>query len=115
MARGRHESREAEAREHEEVQWTKHASRSDSQAQQHDLTGVLEERVYALCPQHMSTITNEAHPQKGWRFSPDAILSGHRRALQWVAARTPTVHWGPVNGEAVGGPHQRHKGEVPSQ
>ena len=59
----RHESREAEAREHEEVQWTKHASRSDSQAQQHDLTsrgGVLEERVYARCPQHMSTITNEA-------------------------------------------------------
>ena len=34
----RHESREAEAREQEEVQWTKHASRSDSQAQQPDLT-----------------------------------------------------------------------------
>ena len=56
----RHESREAEARAHEEVQWTKHASRSDSQPQQHDLMsrgGVLEERVYARCPQHMSTIT----------------------------------------------------------
>ena len=63
----RHESRETEAREHEEVQWTKHASRSDSQAQQHDLTsrgGMLEERVYARCPQHMSTITNEAQPQR---------------------------------------------------
>ena len=34
----RHESREAGAAEHEEVQRTKHASRSDSQAQQHDLT-----------------------------------------------------------------------------
>ena len=62
----RHESRDAEAREHEEVQWTKHASRSDSQAQQHDITsrgGVPEERVYARCPQHMSTTTNTAQPQ----------------------------------------------------
>ena len=63
----RHESREAEAREHEEVQKTKHASRSDSQAQQHDHTtrgGVLEERLYARCPQHMSTTTNEAQLQR---------------------------------------------------
>ena len=40
-----HESREAQAHEREEVQSTKHASRSDSQVQQHDLTsrgGVLE-------------------------------------------------------------------------
>ena len=62
----RHESRDAAGRQHEEVQWTKHASRSDSQAQQHDLTsrgGVLEERVYARCPQHMSTTTNTAQPQ----------------------------------------------------
>ena len=41
---------------------------------------------------------------KGWRFVPDAILLGHRRAPQWVPARTPTVHWGPDSGEAVGGP-----------
>ena len=62
----RHESRDAEDREHEEVQWTKHASKSDSRAQQHDVTsrdGVLEERVYARCPQHMSTTTNTAQPQ----------------------------------------------------
>ena len=62
----RHESRDAEAREHEEVQWTKHASRSDSQAQPYDLTsrgGVQEERVYARCPQHMSNTTNTAQPQ----------------------------------------------------
>ena len=26
----------------------------------------------------------------GWRFVPDAILPGHRRAPQWVLARTPT-------------------------
>ena len=49
---------------------------------------------------------------KAWRSAPDAILPGHRRAPQWVPARTPTVHWGPNNGEAVGGPHQRPKGEV---
>ena len=56
----RHESREAEAREHEEVQWTKHASRSDSQAQQPDLTsrgGELEECVYEQRPHDMSTTT----------------------------------------------------------
>ena len=64
----------AEAPEHEEVQWTKHASRSDS------------------------------------RSAPDAILPGHWRAPQWVPARTPTVHWGPVRGEAVGGPQQPPKG-----
>ena len=55
----RHESREAEAREHEEVQWTKHGSRSDSEAQQPDLTsrgGVLGECVYARCPHHRSDI-----------------------------------------------------------
>ena len=31
---------------------------------------------------------------KAWRFVPDAILPGHRRAPQWVPARTPTLHWG---------------------
>ena len=48
------------------MQWTKHASRSDSQAQQHDLTsrgGVLEEPVFARCPQHVSTTTNTTQPQ----------------------------------------------------
>ena len=62
----RHESPETEAREHEEVQWTEHATRSDSQAQQLDFTsrgGVLGECVYARCPHHRSTTTNIAQPQ----------------------------------------------------
>ena len=29
---------------------------------------------------------------QSWRFVPDAILPGHRRAHWWVPARTPTVH-----------------------
>ena len=41
---------------------------------------------------------------KGWRFVPDAILPGHRRAPQWVPARTPTVHCGLNSRKAVGGP-----------
>ena len=41
---------------------------------------------------------------KGWRFVPDAILPGHRRAPQWVPARTPTEHWGLDSRKAVGGP-----------
>ena len=41
---------------------------------------------------------------KGWRFVPDAILLGHRRAPQWVLARTPAVHWGLNSRKAVGGP-----------
>ena len=31
----------------------------------------------------------------GWRFVSDAILPGHRRAPQWVPARTLPVHWSP--------------------
>ena len=64
--------------------------------------------MYARCP-----LPPTPHNHKGWRSAPDAILPGHRRAPQWVPARTPTVHWGPVNGEAVGGPQQPPKGEVP--
>ena len=92
------------------MQWTKHASWSESQAQQHDLTNrgsVLEKRVYERRPHHMSTTTTST-TTAGWRSAPDAILPGHRRAPQWVPARTPTVHLGPDNGEAVGGPPQRH-------
>ena len=110
----RHESREAEAPKHEEVQWTKHASRSDSEAQQPDLTsrgGVLGECVYARCPHHKSTTTNTAQPHRVGALLPMPSclgIGGH----QWVPARTPTVQWGPNNGEAVGGPHQHPKGEV---
>ena len=65
----------------------------------------------ARCQHHRSTTTNTVQPHS-WRSAPDAILPGHRRAPQWVPARTPTVHWGPNNGEAVGGPYERPKGEV---
>ena len=40
-----------------------------------------------------------------WRFVPDTILPGYQWAPQWVPARTPTVHWGPISGKAVGGPN----------
>ena len=42
---------------------------------------------------------------EGWRFVPDTILLGYQWAPQWVPARTPTVHWGPISGKAVGGPN----------
>ena len=44
----------------------------------------------------------EQQPE-GWRFVPDTILPGW--APKWVPARTPTVHWGPISGKAVGGPN----------
>ena len=80
----RHESREADAHEHEEVQWTKHASRSDSEAQQHDLAsrgGVVEERMYARGPHDMSTTSNKAQPQ-GLALCP-------RCHLAWALEGTP--------------------------
>ena len=40
---------------------------------------------------------------ESWRFVPDAILLGHRRAPQWVQARTPTVHFGLNSRKSVGG------------
>ena len=42
---------------------------------------------------------------EGWRFVLDTILPGYQWAPQWVPARTPTVHWGPISGKAVGGPN----------
>ena len=32
-------------------------------------------------------------------------LLGYQWAPQWVPARTPTVHWSPISGKAVGGPN----------
>ena len=55
--------------------------------------------VHSTCP-----LPPTPHNHKGWRSAPDAILPGHRRAPQWVPARTPTVHWGPVNGDGRGWP-----------
>ena len=46
----------------------------------------------------------EQQPE-GWRFVTDTILPGCQWAPQWVPARTPTVHWGPISGKAVGGPN----------
>ena len=45
-----------------------------------------------------------AEQPEGWRFVPDTILPGYQWAHQWLPARTPTVHWGPISGKAVGGP-----------
>ena len=53
---------------------------------------------------HVSSSTSEQQPE-GWRFVPDTILPGYRRAPQWVPARTPTVRWGLVSWKAVGGPN----------
>ena len=96
----RHESREADAHEHEEVQWTKHASRSDSEAQQHDLTsrgGVLEERVYARGPHDMSTTSNKAQPQR--------LALCTRCHLVWASEGTPV---GPgMDTHGTLGPEQR--------
>ena len=110
--------RESQAHERDEVQWTKHASRSDSKAQQRDLTsrgGVLVERVcvsnvHMTCP---PPPTQRNH--KGWRSAPDAILPGHRKHPSGVPARTPTVHWGLYNGRPWVARHQRHKCEVKMQ
>ena len=46
-----------------------------------------------------------AEQHEGWRFVPDTILLGYQWAPQQVPARTPTVHWGPISGKAVGGPN----------
>ena len=48
--------------------------------------------------------TAEQQPET-WRFVPDTILLVYQWAPQWVPARTPTVHWGPISGKAVGGPN----------
>ena len=51
-----------------------------------------------------SAVQRSSAADKCWRFVPDAILPGHRRAPQWVPARTPTVHWCLNSRKAVGGP-----------
>ena len=60
------------------------------------------------CPMYVDrtrTQTAAEQQQEGWRFVLDTILPGHQWAPQWVPARTPTVHWGPISGKAVGGPN----------
>ena len=63
------------------------------------------------CPVYVDrTRTHAAAEQQpeGWRFVLDTILPGYQWAPQWVLARTPTVHWGPISGKAVGGPNTVH-------
>ena len=51
----------------------------------------------------VASVSAEQQPE-GWRFVPDTILPGYQWTPQWVPVRTPTVHWGPISGKAVGGP-----------
>ena len=53
----------------------------------------------------VSAVAAAEQQPDGWRFVPDTILPGYQWAPQWVLARTPTVHWGPISGKAVGGPN----------
>ena len=51
-----------------------------------------------------SAVAAAEQQPEGWRCVPDTILPGYQWAPQCVLARTPTVHWGPISGKAVGGP-----------
>ena len=53
----------------------------------------------------VSAVAAAEQQPEGWRFVPDTILPGYQWAPEWVPARTPTVHWGPISGKAVGGPN----------
>ena len=47
----------------------------------------------------------QSSSQRFGAFVPDTILPGYQWAPHLVPARTPTVHWGPISGKAVGGPN----------
>ena len=68
---------------------------------QHVQYGRTRTRMQQLQQLHQS---QQLQQPEGWRFVPDTILLGYQWAPQWVPARTPTVHWGPISGKAVGGP-----------
>ena len=53
----------------------------------------------------VSAVAAAEQQPEGWRFVFDTILLGYQSAPQWVPAMTPTVHWGPISGKAVGGPN----------
>ena len=98
-------------REHEEVQWTKHGSRSDSEAQHPDLTsrrGVL--GGMRVCTMSTSQIHYHQHSTttKGWRSAPDIILPGHRRAPQWVPGKDTNGTLGPEQRGSRGWPKGRN-------
>ena len=81
----RHESREAEAREHEGAVDQAHINErlASSTARPH------ESRRCAwrmrVCMMFTSQVHYHQHSTttKGWRSAPDAILPGHRRAPHW--------------------------------
>ena len=60
----------------------------------------------------VSAVAAAEQQPEGWRFVPDAILPGYQWAPQWVPARTPTVHWGPISKKAVGGPRTQFNTRV---
>ena len=68
------------------------------------MSNVDRTRTHAAVIAVSAVATAEQQP-KSWRFVPDTILPGYQWALRWVPARTPTVHWGPISGKAVGGPN----------
>ena len=53
----------------------------------------------------VSAVAAAEQQPEGWRFVPDTILPVDQREPHLVPARTPTVHWGPISGKAVGGPN----------
>ena len=56
-------------------------------------------------PRNQFSVQHSQQQQpEGWRFVPDTILPGYRRAPQWVPAKTPTVHLGPDQREGRGWP-----------
>ena len=60
--------------------------------------------MIAVAHQFSSCSSQSEQQPEAWRFVPDTILPGYQWAPQWVPARTPTVHWSPISGKAVGGP-----------
>ena len=63
------------------------------------MSNVDRTRIHAA----VSAVAAAEQQPEGWCFVPDTILLGYQWAPQWVPARTPTVHCGPISGKAVGG------------
>ena len=53
----------------------------------------------------VSAVAAAEQQPEGWRFVFDTILPEYQWRPQWVPARTPKVHWGPISVKAVGGPN----------
>ena len=64
----------------------------------------------AACPMlitraHVQQFQQLQEQSSSQRVGALSLLPGYQWAPQWVPARTPTVHWGPISGKAVGGPN----------